>query len=413
MAKNQSQLTPEQQAVAFLIAKRQGQQPVSGGMSPDTQDPIAQMGTGQMDAQSAQAMFGGVEQQPGDKMHPAEAMHKIASGMQLGRNQQGQLTQRVPVDQPLLRLFGMKKNQTIDTPNFYDTAKAAGIEKFLPSGLPQTPEGTPFMGPHTFQSALQAAQSFGDKTRASFFQYVGNDPDSQLPVTFNSADNQFYKGGKAVAAEALSRLLSKVKPQMAAGEQTRVTDLLNAQSQLEDVKKLFDSDAVGPLQARLFQASKKMGINLPDLKGMASITDDKARLRTVLASGINDYIKAITGAQMSEIEARRIMAAMPDANASDEAFMPVLNEVLKITDMKLKNTLDVLETQGTVGVKELRGLAEKNRRSSRETSNEPPVASPAQPQATEKKDPQARYAQLIKSGLSKKQAYALMHSEGY
>lgn len=315
------------------------------------------------------------------KDDPEGAMRYIlsqkATGAQLQRDPQGRLAMEGERG-PLAKLFGLKPrlDPLLDQTNYAPTAEAANIAEFLPNGLMRSPDGQPMVDKSAFMTALQAAQSFGEKKRADFFSYIGNDPDSKMPVTYNAANNTFYKGGKTVDASELDRLLNKVKPQLEGGQINEVTNLLNAQSQLEEVKGLFNKDAVGPIQGRLFQASKLMGINLPDLKGMASMTDDKAKLRTVLASGINDYIKAITGAQMSEIEARRIMAAMPNANAADEAFMPMLEQVLKITDTKLKNRLDVLETQGTVGVKELRGLSRKQAPANNTAQSGPDLSSP-------------------------------------
>lgn len=344
-----SKLPPELQKALFEASKQSGQQPTSGGIPMDQ--------ASMADAPPMPLL----PRQPGDKMDPNEAMQIIQQrfSQQLGQNKEGQLTEKVPTGQPILDLLGVKVSRKIKSPDFFTSAKQAGLDRFLPNNLPRTPEGNPFVDAKTYQTALQTAQSFGDKTRAPYYTMLGFEEGSNLPVTFDAASKRYFKGDKEVSGNEVQRLLSKTKPQLGDGQMNDITNLLNAKSQLDEVKALFDPNAVGPVQSRLYDASKKMGINLNDLKGMAAITDDKARLRTVLASGINDYIKAITGAQMSEIEARRIMAAMPDANANEEAFMPVLQQVIAITETKYKNKLDVLESQGTVGIDKLRKLMDR------------------------------------------------------
>lgn len=292
----------------------------------------------------------------------AQMMSSKATGPQLQATPTGQPAMRVPVDQPLMALFGMKKTVPVNSPNFLDTAEKAGIMEFLPSNLPKTTDGKPFIGKEAFMAALNTAQSFGQKSRSPYYAFLGFDEDSGDAVTFDHASQKAYKGGKEVPLDQLGRMLNKTRPQMSSEQMNEVTNLLNAKTQLNTVSALFDPEATGPLQARLYQASKTMGVDLGDLRGMAAITDNKVRLRTVMGSAINDYIKAITGAQMSEPEARRIMSVMPDPNASDEAFMPALQEIVRITDMKLENRLGVLESQGTVGIDKIRNLAARGRR---------------------------------------------------
>src|SRR5687767_4716449 len=127
MAKNQSSLTPQQQAQLFELLKQSGQQPTSGGQAMATPDLQAQQGVGNVDAAGLQGLFtqqqaAPLASQPGDKMDPNEAMRQIlmgkATGPQLQAFKGGGEGIRVPVDQPLLRLFGMKKNAPISYQNY-------------------------------------------------------------------------------------------------------------------------------------------------------------------------------------------------------------------------------------------------------------------------------------------------------
>ena len=65
---------------------------------------------------------------------------------------------------------------------------------------------------------------------------------------------------------------------------------------------------------------------------------------------------------MSEPEARRIMAALPAPGSADEAFMPALQEIIKVTEMKLSNRIKVLKSQGTIGVEALEELSNETKK---------------------------------------------------
>lgn len=133
-----------------------------------------------------------------------------------------------------------------------------------------------------------------------------------------------------------------------------LTNLAAARDQLVRAKTLVKSEATGPIQARLQDFQIETGIGLEALKGISGIDDDTIKFRTVLQSSINDYIKAITGAQMSEPEARRIMKALPKRGASDESFLPALNEVVRLSEEKLNRRMNVLESAGRRGVSDIR-----------------------------------------------------------
>ena len=107
----------------------------------------------------------GLQMQPGDKMDPNEAMRIIqeqfaakATGPKLTEGKDGQLGTRVPVNQPLMALLGMKKDRPVSSPDFLDTMKdLIGEEetaKVLPKGLPQKPDGTPFVSQNIYEQIL-------------------------------------------------------------------------------------------------------------------------------------------------------------------------------------------------------------------------------------------------------------------
>lgn len=346
-----------------------------------------------------------------DKMNPEEAIKRI--GQILLRNKSGQLFKEVPSEQPLLRLFGVKSSAPIESPNYFETLRGSLGEqeatRLLPGEIPMTPEGVPFVSKEAYDQVMQASKGRESnrllspeesaltigywkeaapalvplaeavvKSQGGLPEWLGKQgpsyrlkrsefgntigfSDDGLPVEYEHTSRKFYVGGKETPANQVGRLLSKTKPQLTGEQINEVTNLLNSQAQLQEVKGLFDPAAVGPIQDRLLNFQQLTGIQLPDLQGLSAMTDDKMRFRTVLGSAVNDYIKAITGAQMSEPEARRIMRALPKAGSADEAFIPVLEEIMKITEQKLNNRLDVLETQDTVGISKLRELSKRQK----------------------------------------------------
>lgn len=403
----QNNLSPQDQAALFELMKKAGMQPTSGGMSQDTPDLAAQLfqPTGQPEALPAPGSF---------KNDPQAAMQAVtnilmkkASGPQLTQGDVG-LVAKVPSANPLLKLFGKKDTIPVGGPNYFDSLNtmlgASTTAQLLPEGVARTPDGKPFIGKDTADQVIQmskggetnrllspeeskltieywrkAAPSLvpmaeqivkakgglpewlgkaGPSYRLSRSEYanVQGFTEDGNPVEYDSTARKWFVGGKETPANQIGRLLTKTRPQMSNEQINDVTNLLNAQNQLKEVEQLFDAKATGPIQDKLTSFSQFTGINFPDLQGMSAMTDDKIKLRTVLGSAINDYIKAVTGAQMSEPEARRIMRALPKAGSADEAFQPALQEILKITKQKLNTRLDVLETQDTVGVKKLRQL---------------------------------------------------------
>jgi hypothetical protein len=210
--------------------------------------------------------------------------------------------------------------------------------------------------------ASQLNAIFGPKERSPYYMDQGRDPVTGQPIVMDASSGKYFRGGQEVPASEVGRLLSKIRPQMSDGQTNEITNLLNATDQLQYAKSLFSPDATGPIEGRMYEFAKSSGVDIGGLRGIASLTDDKVKMRTVMGSAINDYIKAITGAQMSEPEARRIMSVMPDPKAADAAFEPAMNEIIRITEMKLGNRLNVLESQGTVGTEQIRGkLKERNK----------------------------------------------------
>lgn len=180
MSKEQSFLSPAQQDKLFQAMKDAGLLSQDVGQSTDNQDTSAQTGVGNLDFDTLQSLIkhsanpNAVPMQEGDQVHPMDAISQIgskmfgpqapggvslATGPKIQANSQGGLTTEIPSDNFLLRKLGLSQKIPVNTPNYFEAAKQAGIDKFLPSGLAQMPDGTPFVGPETFTKALTAQRT--------------------------------------------------------------------------------------------------------------------------------------------------------------------------------------------------------------------------------------------------------------
>jgi hypothetical protein len=243
-----------------------------------------------------------------------------------------------------------EQDASLVTPEEIETkkpmSKELSVEKAKLFGLaPEQRQPRPF--------ALQA------KGRTTKGEVVSFDPNRGIDVV---------SGGQPYSPETHGQVQPMVDPTLAGEQVKEVANLRNSVSQLNEVKSLFDKSATGPVQSRLQDFQIKTGIEIPVLRELTSITDEKVKFRTATQSAINDYIKAITGAQMSEPEAKRIMRALPNRNASDEAFIPALEEILKLSDKKLKNQLETYKALGYRNIDQVVGLVNKNTQESPEAS---------------------------------------------
>jgi hypothetical protein len=390
----------------------QGGQPMQGPQQAAFMQQLQQQMPQQPMPQQQMPQAPMMQPQPGDKMDPNEAMKLImskATGYQLGQNKQGQTTRRMGYKNPLWNALGIHKNEVMQEGNFLEPLIAAVGEenagKFLPAGLQRTADGKPFvpediyaravsmaagtkkesknallgagewgeeylkekgtpgqlaawrkMSPETQAEFAKIIPSFGTQ-RSEYFMDKGTTADGRS-VQMDVSKNQWYIDGKPVDASEVGRTVPRLRPQLQSGQASEIASLLDARTQLARINDIFDPSITGPIENKLYQFSQATGIDLGVLQGVTTLTDSKVKLNTVMSSAINDYIKAITGAQMSEIEARRIMNALPKPGSADEAFLPALQEIQKITDMKLGNRIKVLKSQGTIGTEMLEGEAD-------------------------------------------------------
>ncbi|MEQ1844280.1 MAG: hypothetical protein ABL983_01730 [Nitrospira sp.] len=85
---------------------------------------------------------------------------------------------------------------------------------------------------------------------------------------------------------------------------------------VDSMAKNYNREWVGPARGRGGAVMEKYS----GMPGVPHIGEDEARFRSDITTLKNGVIKAITGAQMSEPEAERIMGQIPDANNPPEVF---------------------------------------------------------------------------------------------
>lgn len=116
-------------------------------------------------------------------------------------------------------------------------------------------------------------------------------------------------------------------------------ELSYSQEVLNRINTNFNESFVGPIAAR----AGKMSSYLNEL------TDDqRVAFYGDVAEYKNSIIKAITGAQMSEVEAKRIIQQIPNENASPKAFMAALKRVHLATNQRLQAKERALANGGYV-----------------------------------------------------------------
>lgn len=87
--------------------------------------------------------------------------------------------------------------------------------------------------------------------------------------------------------------------------------------------------------------------------GTKTLNPEEARAMAYYWSYVNSEIKRITGAQMSEPEARRLMRQMPDFHNDPRTFMDTWDNIMEDRETALKQTIKNYKTGGWQGVEGL------------------------------------------------------------
>lgn len=116
-----------------------------------------------------------------------------------------------------------------------------------------------------------------------------------------------------------------------------LSDLSYSQNVLKRMAETFNPEFVGPIAAKAGNMTKYLD----------ALTDDqRVQFYGDYAEYKNSIIKAITGAQMSEVEAKRIIQQIPDINASPEAFVSGLKRAYASAESRIKSKQEALKRNG-------------------------------------------------------------------
>lgn len=165
----------EKEVLSQLFAKAsqtQSTQPIDASQSVPSADNMSPAQPAQAPQQAPQTPE--LQQQPGDKMHPMDAINHISGMMQQGPlpsqpanmapklvMDNGQLAKQVPRDTALGRLFFKTKNEKVTDPtNYYDTLVGmmgqSGADKVLPGNVSQDPNGHTWVSKDQFDQIVKA-----------------------------------------------------------------------------------------------------------------------------------------------------------------------------------------------------------------------------------------------------------------
>ncbi len=146
--------------------------------------------------------------------------------------------------------------------------------------------------------------------------------------------------GADVTETTLARLKTKEGfREPSATERTFLADLKSSAASLEHLSTLYKDDFTGPIAGRAGAIQTATGIGLA--KG-------EAGFRAATSAFRNQVIKTITGAQMSEPEAKRIRKQIPEENDPPEVWRAKQKEALRLLNLSFSMRTEILERGGYI-----------------------------------------------------------------
>lgn len=221
------------------------------------------------------------------------------------------------------------------------------ISQLAENTLASPVTGTP---PRSFESYLISQVNEGKMTPEEAALSLGRMKPSNIVIGYTQSGQPIYSNSKATVPGAQPLPVGNIeggvyeKPERVSetelGKQADVQNLRIAAKEIEDS---FDPSFVGAAEGRL----NKLKQMVPGLA-----TEQRANFITALSSYRNSVIKAITGAQMSEPEATRIMRQLPDETMSETDFKAKLRLSRKLLEQGLAKRQSQLQKGGFTGVPE-------------------------------------------------------------
>lgn len=131
---------------------------------------------------------------------------------------------------------------------------------------------------------------------------------------------------------------TNVTIQPSAGERTAIAETRASIDSLDNLKNLFDSTqtTTGPIAGRVSPTKGLFGLT----------TDEQEAFMAATSAFKNSIIKEITGAQMSEVEAKRIMKQIPDITDPPTRWRAKWQQSKKNLEFLQKRRLEILGKEG-------------------------------------------------------------------
>lgn len=149
-----------------------------------------------------------------------------------------------------------------------------------------------------------------------------------------------------------SRSFSIGQPLMSKAERAswreKIEETRRSLREFADIKGMFDPEFLtlaGRARSGVNKIMDQFGV-LDLFPGEKERYSDRNEFFTVVSTRANQYIKDITGAQMSEPEARRLLKAIPNVEDNPQMFWDKLNSVIRISESALDQYEKVLYETG-------------------------------------------------------------------
>jgi hypothetical protein len=214
---------------------------------------------------------------------------------------------------------------SVTDPTTGRTKTVKGVIKSLPGG------GIGIFNPLTDQQVKDP----NDLPEAGYRQGAnieGRDPKTNLPVEYNPQTNVYTSGGKVWGGGVLFPNLQNAP----ASFSEAVASYSQAKNTLSLITDSYKEQFVGPLAGRFNSVEQWLGTNDPET----------GRFMSLVGTFNNAMIKAITGAQMSEPEAVRILGPLPTVKDNPALFLTKLQVAAEAADLAMKSRLEAAQASG-------------------------------------------------------------------
>lgn len=163
-----------------------------------------------------------------------------------------------------------------------------------------------------------------------------NEPMSRLTALSVLSNVQVPRVVAGLKATEQQKAQLAVPDKPSASERTNLIDDAGTLSRIDSLMSLYNDKYVGPIRGRIGATTEMFG----------GITEDEADFRAENATLRNQVIKLITGAQMSEPEAKRIMRQVPDENNPPAVYEARLKRTRENVSMMAKKRREILQQSG-------------------------------------------------------------------